>query len=88
MIWWNISKPDHGGRRGRFFIIEGIPWWSPLSSFISYAYFGIFDQSTISTASIEFIKKGSVEHVISSPLFTWNRNDPLLGHTQQIREFF
>ena len=77
-----------GRQKGCFLIIEGISWWSPLSSFTSYAYFGIFDQSAISTASIEFIKKGSSGHVINSPLFTWNRNDPLLGHTSKIREFF
>ena len=88
MILRNISKPGQGFRRGFFLIIEGISWWSPLSSFIPYAYFGIFDLSTISTASIEFIKKGNGGHLINFPLFTWNRNDPLLGHTPQIREFF
>ena len=81
VVLWSSREPGWGDRRGFSLIFEGISWRYPLSLFIPYAYFGIFDQSTISTASIGFIKKRSGGHAGKSPLFIWARNGPLLRHT-------
>ena len=86
MILRNISKTDQGGIRG---VSSQLKEYHGVYHHLNHMPILVFlTNPRFQRLLLNLLKRGGSGHVRNSPLFTWKHNDPLLGHTPQIREFF